>query len=361
MYNFEDFKYEKTINKTLESINNDICLANENLFENELCNIDTTDFVIEAETNVNDFLKNPGGVLGDRLKEVPILGAVISKANNAKALGKIKKAEQEWKKASEEKVASEVKYWLLQDKAKKNGKQIDTGEKADETVKKIHAAYDEKIKAAEQDWSDAIEEIEDDDELQQEKKAEKKSNQAHIKADIAQKYTDKFEEIATKKMGYTPEQIKHLKQIAGDADKDLDQLTQDLEDYDTDEVKNMSTVQKKAYEEWCKVEQEVNELAAKISAAQQGGAKLIEGEDSPWNKLVEHMKAIAALTTAIKSKSADGYEEFAKSEEGKELVANAKNTAGIEKNWKNYFVKKDEQTTGSGSGTGTGSGSGDGK
>ena len=86
MYNFEDFKYEKTINKTLESINNDICLANENLFENELCNIDTTDFVIEAETNVNDFLKNPGGVLGDRLKEVPILGAVISKANNAKAL-----------------------------------------------------------------------------------------------------------------------------------------------------------------------------------------------------------------------------------------------------------------------------------
>ena len=237
MYNFEDFKYEKTINKTLESINNDICLANENLFENELCNIDTTDFVIEAETNVNDFLKNPGGVLGDRLKEVPILGAVISKANNAKALGKIKKAEQEWKKASEEKVASEVKYWLLQDKAKKNGKQIDTGEKADETVKKIHAAYDEKIKAAEQDWSDAIEEIEDDDELQQEKKAEKKSNQAHIKADIAQKYTDKFEEIATKKMGYTPEQIKHLKQIAGDADKDLDQLTQDLEDYDTDEVK----------------------------------------------------------------------------------------------------------------------------
>ena len=249
----------------------------------------------------------------------------------------------------------------MQDKAKKNGKQIDTGEKADETVKKIHAAYDEKIKAAEQDWSDAIEEIEDDDELQQEKKAEKKSNQAHIKADIAQKYTDKFEEIATKKMGYTPEQIKHLKQIAGDADKDLDQLTQDLEDYDTDEVKNMSTVQKKAYEEWCKVEQEVNELAAKISAAQQGGAKLIEGEDSPWNKLVEHMKAIAALTTAIKSKSADGYEEFAKSEEGKELVANAKNTAGIEKNWKNYFVKKDEQTTGSGSGTGTGSGSGDGK
>lgn len=344
MLNFNDFKYMLNVDATLESINSNI-KTEDSVFESVIIELNSMPLnESKDEGGLLSFVKNPGGAIEQKMKDIPVIGTVVAAANNIKAMSAIKKAKEEYKKALTSKEADVVKFWIMVDKAKENGKKkYETPGDEKEAVKKITDAWDEKITAANTDWDDAIGEIKDTD-LNKEKSAEKKSEIAHMKADIAMAYRKKFGEIAAKKLGYTDEQIEALKQKSGEADKGVDDLTKELDSYNQSKTKDMSNQQKTVYNAAIENFKKWSECKEALGKAGEKGYK--EKTDDATKEEAERFKdygnKLSELISALEDKNADKYDDWAKSDDGKKLLDTVSEYNGKVKLDYKFYVTADE-------------------
>ena len=345
MLNYNDFKYMLNVDATLESINSNI-KTEESVFESVIIELHSMPLTeANNEDGLLSFAKNPGGAIEQKMKDIPVIGAVMAAANNMKAMSAIKKAKEEYKKALTSKEADVVKFWIMVDKAKENGKKkYDTPGDEKDAVKKITDAWDQKITAANQDWDEAIGEIEDTD-LNKEKTAEKKSEIAHMKADVAMAYRKKFGEIAAKKLGYTDEQIEALKQKSGEADKGVEELTKELDSYNQSKTKDMSSQQKSVYNSAIENFKKWSECKETLAQAGEKGYK--EKTDDATKEEAARFKdygdKLVQLISALEGKNADTYDEWAKGD-GKELLDKVSEYNGKVKMDYKFYVTADETT-----------------
>lgn len=324
MYNFEKFKATQCI---LEATN--IELAGSLMFLVDCMLEPKNGHINEAkEATANDWMTDPKGMAKDKLKGIPVVGGLFNAISNAAAEKEIKQASQKWEKAYTAQEGSIFKIYLLNDKAAANGKGKTPAEISKEEGA-IKAKYKEIIDAADKEWGDAIDGIEDNDNLKKERSKEKTVEQAKIKAKIAQTLIKKNEDIAIKKLGYSEEQIAKFKEVIKDGIDDIDALEKEAEATNTDETKDMSKDQKAKAEEIAGKLKKALDIAQQVADNKNAGASYTEDGEEKSKKLNDYIDALAAYQKGIGTKAdewdgpdhgkPEGFDE--KEEEAKGIVA----------------------------------------